>query len=216
MQELYIDSVAHRFGSRCILSSVYMCCKIGEVIGLLGRNGSGKSTLLRIIFGELKPDYSHIKLNGSLIKKGYLTRQISYLPQDFFIPDHLSISYLVTLYTNKYKHELLKEPLIQEHLNSKLGDLSGGQKRLVECLLIMYSDSDFILLDEPFSQLAPVIVDEIKAHICKLKAIKGFIITDHYYRQIIDTSSSIVLLHNGCNYKINHIDDLKLYGYLPI
>ncbi|SMD09297.1 ABC-type multidrug transport system, ATPase component [Pedobacter nyackensis] len=216
MQELYIDSVAHRYGSRLILSSVYMSCKIGEVIGLLGRNGCGKSTLLRIIFGTLKPDYSHIKVNGKLIRKGYITRQISYLPQDFFIPDHLKISYLVTLYTNKHKHELIKEPLIQEHLNMKIGDLSGGQKRLIECLLIMYSDSDFILLDEPFSQLAPVIVDEIKQHIHKLKAIKGFIITDHYYRQIIETSSSIVLLHNGCNYNINHIDDLKLYGYLPI
>jgi ABC-type multidrug transport system ATPase subunit len=216
MQELYIDSVAHRFGSRRILSSVYMCCKTGEVIGLLGRNGCGKSTLLRIIFGSINPDYSHIKLNGKLIKKGYLTRQISYLPQDFFIPDNLKISYLVELYTNKHKHELLKETLIQEHLNVEIGDLSGGQKRLIECLLIMYSDCDFVLLDEPFSQLAPVIVDEIKAHIHKLKIIKGFIITDHYYRQIIDISSSIVLLHNGCNYNISHIDDLKLYGYLPI
>ncbi|TCD10608.1 ATP-binding cassette domain-containing protein [Pedobacter frigidisoli] len=47
MPELYVDSVNHWFGDREILSSVYLNCKIGEVVGLLGRNGCGKSTLLK-------------------------------------------------------------------------------------------------------------------------------------------------------------------------
>jgi len=51
-EELYLDSVSHRYGTKQVLSSVYVNCKIGEIVGLLGRNGSGKSTLLKIAFGS--------------------------------------------------------------------------------------------------------------------------------------------------------------------
>ncbi|RYG19453.1 MAG: ATP-binding cassette domain-containing protein, partial [Chitinophagaceae bacterium] len=57
MQELYIDSVDHRYGDIQVLNGVYLTCKIGENVGLLGRNGSGKSTLLKIIFGSLQPHH---------------------------------------------------------------------------------------------------------------------------------------------------------------
>jgi len=215
MQELYIDSASHRFGSRLILSSVFLNCKVGEVVGLLGRNGSGKSTLLRIIFGSLNPDHMHLKLNGELIRKGYLTREIAYLPQDFFIPQRLKVGVALKLYVNRYKSELLAMKIIGENLNTPIGELSGGQRRLVECLLVLYSDSTFILMDEPFSQLAPSAIEELHGHIERLKPVKGFVVTDHYYRQILAVSSRIVLLHNGCNYAIGNEEDLILHGYLP-
>jgi ABC-type multidrug transport system ATPase subunit len=215
MQELYIDSAAHRFGSRLILSSVFLNCKVGEVVGLLGRNGSGKSTLLKIIFGSLRPDHMHLKVNDKLIRKGYQTREIAYLPQDFFIPQKIKIGTALNLYSNRYKNELLEMEIISKNLNTPIGELSGGQRRLVECLLILYSDSTFILMDEPFSQLAPQLIEELHGHIDRLKASKGFIITDHYYRQILAVASRIVLLHNGCNYAIGKEEDLILYGYLP-
>ncbi|WEK17439.1 MAG: ATP-binding cassette domain-containing protein [Candidatus Pedobacter colombiensis] len=214
MQELYVDSVAHRYGERTILSSVYLNCQIGEVIGLLGRNGSGKSTLLKIIFGSIRPDYIYMKLNGQPVKRAYLTGQLAYLPQSYFVPAHLKIKQLVELYTNKYKADLLTQEVISTNLNRPIGNLSGGQRRVVECLLVLYSDSDFVLLDEPFSQLAPLIIEEMQMHILKFKSQKGIILTDHYYRQILSTSTRIVLLHNGCNYKINTIEDLQLHGYI--
>lgn len=93
-------------------------------------------------------------------------------------------------------------------------DLSGGQRRLIEFLLILYSDSNFILLDEPFTQLAPILIEEMQKHLMKFKQYKGIILTDHYYQQILDISDRIVLLHNGCNYKINGFEDLQLHKYL--
>lgn len=215
MQELYIDSVAHRYGSNQIINNVYIKCEVGEVVGLLGRNGSGKSTLLKIIFGSINPQYKHLKVNDNLINKGYRTGQISYLPQGNFIPAKMKLETLLKLFTNKYQTELLQIDLIRENLDVPLINLSGGQARLVESLLILYGDSHFVLLDEPFSQLAPLISEELKGHIQKLKSVKGFIITDHHYQQIIDISSRIVLLHNGGNYNIKTIDDLRIHGYLP-
>ena len=215
MDELYIDSVNHRYGDREVLSSVFLNCKIGEVVGLLGRNGSGKSTLLKIIFGEIKPRFMHLKVDGEFTKKAYLSGQVAYLSQGFFIPQYLKINDLVNLYANKYKDELLAIDVIKTNLTEPIENLSGGNRRLVEALLLIYSDAKYVLLDEPFSQLAPLIADELKTHIARFKEQKGFIITDHYYRQILEISTRIVLINNGCNYSINNEDDLILNGYLP-
>ena len=214
MQELYIDSVEHRYGERQILSGVYLTCSVGESVGLLGRNGSGKSTLLKIIFGSLSPSYMHLKVNGERTQKAYLTKQVCYLPQGFFLPHYLKLNTLVDLYVNKYRAEVLAIEVIKLNLDNQIGSLSGGNRRLVEALLMLYSDAQFILLDEPFSQLSPLIVDELKMHIERLKTEKGFIITDHYYLQILDIADRVILIHNGSNYTINDEDDLRLHGYL--
>lgn len=214
MQNLYIDSVAHCYGENNILSNVYLSCNVGEIVGLLGRNGSGKSTLLKIIFGSVKPDYMYMKLGDQKVTRAYLTGEVAYLPQDFFIPAHFKIKQLVELYTNKYRADLLAQDVISQSLNTAMEDLSGGQRRLIEFLLILYTDSNFILLDEPFTQLAPIVIEEMQKHLIKFKLHKGIILTDHYYQHILDTSDRIVLLHNGCNYKINDIEDLRLHKYL--
>lgn len=215
MQELSIDSVAHKFNQQAILNGVFINCKIGEVVGLLGRNGSGKSTLLKIIFGAINPDFKHLKLNDKLISKGYLSAKVCYLPQDNFIPNKLTVKSAIELFCKKYKKELLEIRFVADNLKRRFRDFSGGESRLLEALIIIYSDAEFILLDEPFSQLAPLLTDKLKQHINKLKPHKGFIITDHYYKSTLDISDRIVLLHNGCNYKINDVDDLILHGYLP-
>ncbi len=215
MQELYIDSVKQSFGSLNVLNNVYINCKVGEIVGLLGRNGSGKSTLLKIMFGVINPDFKYLKLDGEIIKKGYLTNQIVYLPQGYFIPYYLKIKDLIDLYINNHKEEILQIDVFKSNLNESIGNLSGGNRRLVEALLIIYNDAKYVLLDEPFSQLSPLVTDEIKMHIQKLKAEKGFLVTDHYYSKILEVSSRVILIHNGCNYNINNEDDLRLYGYLP-
>lgn len=215
MQELFIDSVAHRFGEQTILNGVFINCKIGEVVGLLGRNGSGKSTLLKIIFGSIKPNNKHLKLDGKLLAKGYLSKEIAYLPQDNFIPNNITVLQAIKIFCTKHQKELLKVQFVAYNLNKKFKDFSGGESRFLEALILIYSNAQFVLLDEPFSQLAPLLVDEIKQHVNDMKQFKGFIITDHYYRSILNVSDRIVLLHNGSNYKINNIDDLILHGYLP-
>lgn len=215
MQELFIDSVTHGFNQQAVLNGVYLNCKIGEVVGLLGRNGSGKSTLLKIIFGSINADFKHLRLNDEIIQKGYLSGRIAYLTQDTFIPNKLTVEEAIEIFCIKYKEILLQVNFVTQNLKKKFRDCSGGEQRLLEVLIIIYSDNMFILLDEPFSQLAPLLVEEVKLHVNKMKKFKGFIITDHYYRSILDIADRVVILHNGCNYKINTPEYLILYGYLP-
>jgi len=96
-----------------------------------------------------------------------------------------------------------------------MDELSGGIRRMIETLLILYTDARYVLLDEPFSNIAPLYIDELNIHIKRLKAIKGFIITDHYYQRILDISDRLVLLNNGCNYRIDKPEDLHTFGYVP-
>ncbi|SFA45899.1 ABC-type lipopolysaccharide export system, ATPase component [Pedobacter suwonensis] len=214
MQGLSIDSVNQFFADREVLSSVYLNCKIGEVVGLLGRNGSGKSTLLQIIFGSVKANFKHLNINNKVYHKGYQSKNLSYLPQDNFIPDQITVLQAVDTFCKKQKAELKQIDFVTNHLSAKFYNLSGGERRFMECLLMIYSDTEYILLDEPFSQLSPLWIEELKKHINKEKAKKGFILTDHYYQSILDISDRVVLLHNKCNYTINNADDLITHGYL--
>ncbi|SDG53099.1 ABC-type lipopolysaccharide export system, ATPase component [Pedobacter terrae] len=215
MQGLFIDSVNQSFADREVLSSVYLNCNVGEVVGLLGRNGSGKSTLLKIIFGSIKAKFKYLNINNKVYSKGYLSKNLSYLPQDKFIPDQINVLQAINIFCKKHATELHRIEFVAKHLKSKFYDLSGSECRFLECLLMIYSDADYVLLDEPFSQLSPLLVDEIKRHVNLAKVYKGFIITDHYYKSILAVSDRIVLLHNKCNYTINNEDDLVTYGYLP-
>jgi lipopolysaccharide export system ATP-binding protein len=184
-------------------------------VGLLGRNGSGKSTLLKIIFGSVKANFKYLNINDKIYSKGYLSKNLSYLPQDNFIPDQINVAEAIHIFCKKHKAELHQIDFVTNHLDSKFYNLSGGERRFLECLLMIYSDAEYVLLDEPFSQLSPLWIEELKIHIDRIKAYKGFIITDHYYKSILDVSDRIVLLHNRCNYTIKNEDDLVLHGYLP-
>jgi ABC-type multidrug transport system ATPase subunit len=185
------------------------------VVGLLGRNGSGKSTLLKIIFGSIKANFKYLNINNRVYTKGYLSKNLSYLPQDNFIPDQINVSQAIDIFCKKHGAELHQIEFVKNHLNSKFYNLSGGERRFLECLLMIYSNAEYVLLDEPFSQLSPLWVDELKNHIDVARAYKGFIITDHYYKSILAVSDRIVLLHNRCNYTIKNEADLILHGYLP-
>ena len=106
MQELFIDSVTHKFNQQTILNGVFINCKIGEVVGLLGRNGSGKSTLLKIIFGSTAADFKFLKINEKIIDKGYRSGEISYLPQDNFVPNNVKLTQAIDIFCNQHKEEL--------------------------------------------------------------------------------------------------------------
>ena len=103
---LEIDSIQKHFDQKVVLSDVYLKCKTGEIIGLLGRNGSGKSTLLKIIFGIIAADNKFVRVDGKvLFKTNDLLNEISYLSQDNFIPNSFSVKKAIYLSIEKNKIE---------------------------------------------------------------------------------------------------------------
>lgn len=217
MSKLHTDSVIKSYNIKQVLTDVYISCEKGEIVGLLGRNGSGKSTLLKIIFGSLPAERKFVKIGDKIITGVYDNRKlVKYLPQESFLPNHLKIKTMIELFCDEINADIVKNhELIRPMLNKKSKQLSGGEKRLLEILLIINSDSTYTLIDEPFNGLAPVYLEGIKEMIREQSKNKGFIITDHNYRSILDVATRIVLLHDGGTKTIKSLDELKYWGYIP-
>jgi ABC-type lipopolysaccharide export system ATPase subunit len=105
--------------------------------------------------------------------------------------------------------------LIKSMLGKKNNQLSGGEKRILEILLIIYSNARYILIDESFNGIDPIYKENIKSMIKDQSINKGFIITDHDYRNMIDISTRIILIHDGGTKPIRNKKDLQYWGYIP-
>lgn len=214
--KLHVDSIEKSFGEKKLLKDIFISCETGEIVGILGRNGSGKSTLLEIIFGTIPAENKFVRVGNKVIKNSFDNKNlIHYLPQNHFLPSHLKIKTIIELFCNRENAEKLKNHnSIKRFLNDKPKNLSGGEKRLIEILLVLYSDCKYVILDEPFHSLSPKITDEIKILIKDQSAEKGIIITDHQYQNVMEISDKIMLLKEGSIIKINTIDDLKKHFYI--
>ena len=218
MSKLHVDSIIKSFDTKQVLTDVFISCNKGEIVGLLGRNGIGKSTLLKIIFGSLPAEGRFVKVGDKVLTNLIDNRKlINFLPQDNFLPNHVKIKTIIELFCNtkanasKVKSHFLISPM----LNKKCKELSGGEKRLLEILLIIFSDSIYTLIDEPFNGVAPIIKEEIKKLITEQSKEKGFIITDHDYRNILDVATRIVIIHDGGTKEIKNANELVNWGYIP-
>lgn len=214
---LHADSIRKQIGDQQILNDVFISCKPGEIVGLLGRNGSGKSSLLKIIFGSLAADNQFVSIDNQKINSLYDNRKLlQYLPQDGFLPNHIKITNIISCFCNPENSTLLTEnSLVMPHLQKKSKQLSGGERRILEILLMVHSEARYLLLDEPFNGVSPLQVQTIKDLIQKHSEDKGFIITDHDYRNVLDISSRVILMDNGNTRVIKQFNDLIDFGYLP-
>ena len=215
---LEVDSVQKHYDGKIIISDVYLKCQTADIIGVLGRNGSGKSTLLKIIFGIEVADFKFVRVDGIVKSKtSDLLNEISYLPQDNFIPNSFSIKKTITLSIAKDKvQEFCTDEMIQLMLSKKIKQLSGGELRYLEIKLVLNNASKFVLLDEPYNGLSPLMIDKVNDLITEMSSIKGIIITDHNYENVIKVSTKLALMKEG---KLHHLKDkneLVEKGYLKV
>lgn len=210
---LYIDSLSVSRVGKNIITDLYLTCGPNEVVGIVGRNGSGKSTLMNIIFGQTKPDFAFMRCNGVKFEKGYRMKEIVYLPQGGFLPRELLLSEALRFFEID-DLDLLELPFIQQNFKNRLGSLSLGMIRFFETLLILHTKHSFSLLDEPFIGLSPIYIDLIKEHIQLVKHRKGILISDHYFRQVMDISDRLYLLKDSRLVQVFNEDDLVFGGYL--
>jgi len=215
MLTLNIDSVELAFEGRKILQNISLDCKQGEIVGLLGRNGSGKSSLLKIIFGILEPMHKYLNIGDEVIEKGYHNNRVAYLPQNNFLPRGIRISSLARIMIDPlYWIEFADQDIYKNHHQKKPEQLSGGELRQLEMLMILYNRAGFILLDEPFTHVTPVQTNYFIPIIKRVAESKGIIITDHQYHNVMEVSDRIIILTEGCTKPVNSLNDLVTYNYI--
>ena len=216
-KELHVDSVQFRYpGKEDLLTGGFLTLKVGDIAGLLGRNGTGKTTFMKIIFGALSAQHAYIRINGRKVREGFSSKEICYLPQNSFLPTAFTVikSIRFMLSDENSIAKITADEIIQQILNNKIADISTGERRYLEILLLIEQPASFILLDEPFSGISPILKERVKQIILSKISCKGFLISDHDYMNVLEICSKSMLLENGACRMISNKQELELF-YVP-
>ncbi len=212
---MLVDSVHLEFGQNQVLQSAYITARTGRVTGVLGRNGTGKSCLFKCIMGGIKPQNIFVRFNDETdTDYAHIGEKVKYLPQNLFVPGKLMLDDAFKLYNVDYEGLVQFDNKFHMFQHKRFSELSGGEARIAEMYLILMSDADFVILDEPFSNIAPNCIEKMQALIQKQKASKGIIVSDHLYEAIIEITDDLFLLRDGYTFPIKSREDLVRNGYL--
>lgn len=210
---LEVDDVSLSYERHRVLSDVYFHIQTGLVTGLLGSNGSGKSSLLKIAFGTLAGQSRSVRIDGKPMQA--LTPRIRYLSQHTFLPPHLKATACLRLFGVEegalYRHFPELRAVFEQ---TRVANLSGGERRLLEIMLILLSECDFVLLDEPFAQLAPIYVDRVLEVMRSEGSRKGVLLSDHDHHRILAESDTCYLLRDGKTHPVASSDELARFGFI--
>ena len=210
---LEVKNIHKKYARREVVNDVSFSVKGGEIVGLLGPNGAGKTTCFYIVCGLVRSNKGEVILNNKSILHMPMHKRanlgLGYLPQESSIFRKLSVedNIMAVLEMNKlvpvkFRKDRLEELLSEfkvEHVRHIKGIiLSGGERRRVEIARSLAMDPKFILLDEPFAGIDPISVGDLQEIIYQLrdKGI-GILITDHNYREMLDTCNRSYVLNNG-------------------
>ncbi|MCW3088238.1 MAG: transporter ATP-binding protein [Sediminibacterium sp.] len=214
---LQADSILFQIDGRKILSDVYVKCETGKVTALLGRNGQGKSCLMNTIYGISAAESKSIRFDNVSVPNPHMYPDLlRYLPQKNFIPQSITLRRLFSDFDISYSEFKERFPGFSSTNTTKIGRLSGGERRLVEVYVIVKAQSQFVLLDEPFSYLSPIQIETMKGVINEEKKNKGLLITDHLYLDVVDISDYIYVLVNGKTHLSDGLQGIEKHGYLPL
>ena len=200
------------YGPREVVKGITIHVKRGEVVGLLGPNGAGKTTTFYMITGMIKPNNGNVQLNGADITSlpmykrarrgvGYLSQEPSVFTK-LTVEDNLRLVLQMTSLSREDQslrlEKLLEDFSITHIRKSKAYTLSGGERRRTEIARALVMKPQFLLLDEPFSGIDPIAVEDIQKIIVDLKSRNiGVLITDHNVRETLSITDRSYLLFEG-------------------
>lgn len=188
------EKLVKEFKGRRVVNEVSVSLERGQIVGLLGPNGAGKTTTFYMITGLIKPDSGEIKFDDRVVTHLPMFERaregVGYLPQESSVFRRISVRDNIKLVMEMNgasskqiadkTQELSEELHITQILDRSAGVLSGGERRRVEIARAMATEPKFILLDEPFTGIDPVTIEEIQNILFKLKSRDiGILITDH-------------------------------------
>jgi len=212
MTLLETSGLVKKYSGRTVVDDVSFTVEQRSIVGLLGRNGAGKSTSFRMSIGMVVPDGGEVFFEGTNITNmpmykrarlgmGYLSQEPSVF-QRLSVKDNL-LAILETLSLSKQERLEKAESLIErfaltEVTNSQARFLSGGERRKLEIARAMVTNPSLILLDEPFSGVDPIAVEELQLEIKRLVASGvSILITDHNVERTLEVADKAYIMDHG-------------------
>ncbi|MDD4894501.1 MAG: LPS export ABC transporter ATP-binding protein [Candidatus Omnitrophica bacterium] len=212
MHLLEIKGLSKAYDGRQVVKGVDISVKRGEIVGLLGPNGAGKTTTFYMVVGVIPPNAGSIIFDNYNITALPIHARarfgIGYLSQEPSIFRKLTVeenimAILETLPIGKMERRHRLESLLEELNIAKLAKsraytLSGGERRRLEITRALVTNPSFILLDEPFSGIDPIVVNEAQEIIKELRDKGlGILLTDHNVRETLSITDRAYLIADG-------------------
>ncbi|MGQ4807075.1 Lipopolysaccharide export system ATP-binding protein LptB [Candidatus Entotheonellaceae bacterium PAL068K] len=209
---LTTHAISKMYRGYFIVRDVSLHVAAGEIVSLLGPNGAGKTTTFYILVGLIRPHGGSVCLDDIVLTHLPMHRRarlgIGYLPQEPSIFRKMTVEENLraildlqpgTRIAKQEKTEELLEIFALTELRQIKGYiLSGGERRRVELARLLAISPRFILLDEPFTGIDPIMVGELQSFIFVLKQQGiGILITDHRVRETLEITDRVYIMHAG-------------------
>lgn len=214
MAILECNALTKSYGAKRALSNVNLSIEKGRIVGLLGPNGSGKSTLIKLCNNLLTPTAGTLLIGGQA--PGIKTKEIiSYLPEQTYLNDWMTVSDILNFFGDFYKdfstskaESMLSSLKIDKR--DQLKTLSKGTKEKVQLILIMARQAQLYLLDEPIGGVDPAARDYILNTIIKnYNPEATVIISTHLISDIERVLDDVVFLKDGEVVLTSSVDDIR-------
>jgi lipopolysaccharide export system ATP-binding protein len=217
MNLLEVTKLVKSYSGRTVVNDVSFLLHQQEVVGLLGRNGAGKTTTFRMILGMVEPDSGAVAFDATDITFlpmyrrarlgiGYLSQEPSHFRRLTVLQNLLAI--LETLHLSRRERHRKAEALLDQYGLTKTrkqtaDTLSGGERRKLEIARALVTDPKLILLDEPFSGVDPIAVEDLQKEVRRLKLEfgKSVLITDHNVAQTLRVCDRALIIKDGFVFK---------------
>jgi len=218
---LQVEDVHKAFGGLHALSGASLTVEEGSISGLIGPNGSGKTTLFNVVTGYERPDSGAVRLRGEpitglrpdrvfargLARTFQLSRIFSRLSvlENMLVATQRDEGWLRGVFRDAGSPaeraralELLEFIGIAELASLPAGNLSYGQRKLLELAYVLVADPDVILLDEPAGGVNPTLVNQIADRIRELnRSGKTFLVVEHDLGFVMDLCGTVTVLDQG-------------------
>jgi len=230
---LRTEGLVKIYDGRAVVNGVAIECRRGEIVGLLGPNGAGKTTSFYMIVGLVRPDGGSVFFNGGDVTDYPMYKRarmgMGYLPQEESIFRKLTVeenimAILETTALDRAARKARCDELLGQfgiaHVRRQLAlTLSGGEKRRLTIARSLVTNPSLIMLDEPFSGVDPIAVQDVQTIVTDLRKLGlAILITDHNVREtlsIVDRAYLIfegrVLMEGPKEFLISNADARRLY-----
>ncbi len=199
---LQLSNVSFRY-KKPVLQDVSFSLPIGQIIGLVGENGSGKSTLLKVLAGLLRPSKGEVLLNGAPVTRRSADK-IAYLPDtdlfyDFFTGEQLFQHYASQFEDFSYDKACIVAEFLQVDKNSKLRQLSKGNRGRMKMAATLGREVPYYLMDEPLAGLDPIVREQLIKGLIQFTDVEHqtILLSTHELYEVEPILDQIILLQNG-------------------
>ncbi|KOS64268.1 ABC transporter ATP-binding protein [Lysinibacillus agricola] len=200
---LQLSNVSFRYMKKPILQDVSYSFPVGQIIGLVGENGSGKSTLLKVLAGLLRPSNGEVLLNGTPVTRRSADK-MAYLPDidlffDFYTGEQLFQHYASQFEDFSYDKACIVAEFLQVDKNTKLRQLSKGNRGRMKMAATLGREVPFYLMDEPFSGLDPIVREQLIKGLIQFTDIDNqtILLSTHELYEVEPILDQIILLQEG-------------------